>query len=107
MASKNPPKLTKDDSESKLQAEICKWLRSKGCFVWKCAENATTKSGVSDIFFCYEGFYGFIEVKRTAKSPFRPGQKEFLAKMDAWSWAKAVHRDNWSEIQKELEEILR
>jgi len=91
--------------ESKLQSEIIKWLRAKKCFTMKCG-GAGTPVGTADIFFCYEGFYGFIEVKKSAKAKFQPLQPEFLAKMSEWSWAKAVWPDNWDEVKAELEQML-
>lgn len=96
--------------ESDLQQKITKWLRSQKCFVWKMQQNATTQAGVSDLFFCKEGFYGFIEVKKTKSSPRRPGQEAFVRKMDEWSWAKIVwggKNSNWPEVREELMEILK
>lgn len=91
--------------EAKLQSDIIKYLRSKGCFVMKCA-GAGVPTGTSDIFFCLEGFYGFIEVKASLKSAFQPLQQDFLLKMNQWSWAKAVSPENWPEVYAELETML-
>lgn len=91
--------------ESKLQSEIIKWLKNKGCFVMKC-DGSGVPAGTSDILFCFEGFYGFIEVKAAKSSPFRPLQKEFLQLMSKWSWAKVVYPGNWDEIKSELEGML-
>lgn len=93
--------------ESDFQATVIHWLRAKKCFVWKCAENATTQRGVADIFFCFEGFYGWLEVKKSRNAPKRPGQQAFIDKMDEWSWAKFVYPENWEEVKKELTKILR
>jgi len=93
-------------SEKQLQTEIIKYLKSKGCFVMKCSIMPGIPVGTADIFFCIDGFYGFIEAKKTAKSPFRPLQKEFLAKIDDWSWAKAVYPENWLEVRSELDGML-
>ena len=92
-------------TEKKLQSDIIKYLKSKGCFVMKCG-GAGVPVGTSDLFFCIEGFYGFIEVKASEKSSFQPLQPEFLAKMKKWSWAEAVYPENWSVIKSELEGIL-
>lgn len=70
------------------------------------APQAGIPSGTSDIFFCKGPFYGFIEVKIDEKSPFQPLQKEFVAKMNGWSWARVAHFNNWGEIRTELEQIL-
>lgn len=106
MVSKKPPKLIRTDLESKLQAEICKWLRSKGCFVWKCAENATTKRGVSDIFWAYKSTHGFLEVKAHEWSPYRAGQDTFLATHAPYCLATAVYKENLAEVFSKIEEKL-
>lgn len=94
--------------EADFQSKIIKYLRSKKCFVWKMQQNATTQAGVADIFFCIEGFYGFIEVKKSKSAKRRPGQKEFIEKMDGWSWARIVWPGEcWENTKKELEEILK
>ena len=93
--------------EADFQKKIMKWLRAQGAFAMKCQQNATTRAGISDIFFCKEGFYGFIEVKKSKSAKRQPGQEAFVKKMDEWSWAKVVWPDNWEETKKELGEILR
>ena len=93
-------------TEAKLQSEVIKWLRSQHCFVMKCSVMPGIPAGTSDVFFCYEGFYGFIEVKKSKTAKFQPLQPEFLEKMHNWSWAKAVYPENWDEIKQELEGML-
>lgn len=92
--------------EKDFQAKVIKWLKSKGCVVLKYQQNATTRSGVSDVFFCKEGFYGFIECKKAKNSPLRPGQKQFIDKMSEWSYGSIVYPENWESIKKELGEML-
>lgn len=101
-----PPKLTKVDLEGKLQRTILKFLKSKGCFVMKTTPGGGVPTGTADIFFCKEGFYGWIEVKKAKNAAHQPGQDQFIAKMDGWSWAAFVWPENWSEISHELEEML-
>ena len=92
--------------ESQLQTEIIKWLKKQGCFVIKHSAVAGVPVGTPDLSFYKEGFYGFLEVKASKSSKFQPLQKETLQKLDDWSWAKAVHPDNWPEIREELATIL-
>lgn len=94
-------------TEAEFQKKVIRWLRSKKCFVWKCQQNATTRAGVADLFFCREGFYSFLEIKKSKNAKIRPGQKEFIAKMDDWSYAKFVYPENWEEIKAELNEMLK
>lgn len=92
--------------ESVFQAKVKEWLIEQGCYVIKNSAVSGVPTGCPDLVFFKEGFYGFIECKRTAKSPFQPLQKITLDKLNKWSWAKAVYPENWEEIQKELALIL-
>lgn len=96
--------------EADLQSKIIKYLRSKGAIPLKYQQNATTRAGVPDIIFLKDGFWGAIEVKATKSSPFRPGQKAMVEKLDSMSWARVVwggKNSNWPEVQKELTEMLK
>lgn len=106
MASK-PPKILRDDRESLLQQKIIKWLRSQGCRVVKCEQNATTRTGTPDIIFMKEQFWGVMEFKKAKNSPKRPGQQEWVDWANENSWGAFVYPANWSEIQKELESLLK
>lgn len=65
-----------------------------------------TPTGVADIFFCKEGFYGWLEAKGSARAKKQPGQERFVEKMDEWSFARFVHPDNWEQVKAELEPML-
>lgn len=93
--------------ESAFQQLVVKWLRAKGCVVLKYQQNATTRASIPDILFLKEGFWGAIEVKKSKTAKYRPGQKETVAKMDAMSWARVIYPENWSEVQKELGQMLK
>lgn len=92
--------------EVSVQQKAIKYLKSKGCWVMKTHPGLGTPTGTSDIFFCKEGFYGWLECKASAKAPFRPLQREFIEKMDAWSFARAVYPENLDEVIAELDRIL-
>lgn len=93
-------------TEGRLQSTIAKHLKSKGCFVMVIQPQVGIPTGTSDIFFCKEGFYGFIEVKASKTAKFQPLQKEFVEKMNDWSWARIVYPENWQEIKTELDKLL-
>ena len=93
--------------EKDFQKTVIKWLKSKGCIVLKYQQNATTIAGVSDVFFCKEGFYGFIECKKAKNSSLRPGQQAFINKVNEWSYGKIVWPgDCWEKAKKELDILL-
>lgn len=93
--------------EADFQAKVIKWLKSKGCIVIKMQQNATTHSGIADLFFCFEGFYGFLEVKKSRNAKFQPLQKRFIEKINKWSYGAVVYPENFEKIKKELSEMLR
>lgn len=92
--------------ERKLQLEVIGFLKSNGCWTMKTRPGMGTPVGTADIFFCKEGFYGWIEVKSGIKAPFRTFQQEFIKKMDDWSYARTVYPENWDSIRSELSGIL-
>lgn len=102
-----PPKLLRTDLEGNLKKQIVKFLKSKGCKIRINQQNATTSLGFPDLTFYYEGFYGMIEVKKSAKAKWRPGQKENIEFYDNWSWARGIYPENWEEVKKELEVLLK
>lgn len=104
---KKCPKLTKADTEAPVQKEVIKFLKEQGCWVMKITPTPGVPTGTADVFFCKEGLYGWIECKANKNSKRRPGQPQFIKKMDDWSYAKFVHKDNLAEIKKELGEMLK
>lgn len=97
----------KTTSEAKFQADVIKWLKSKGCVVVKNQAGPGVPAGFPDITFFKTAFYGMLEVKKTKTSSHRPGQDKFIEKFDEWSYAKFVYPSNWDEVKAELEEMLR
>lgn len=88
--------------ETAFQKKITSWLKANEFFYWKCAQNATTQRGVSDIFFTYKTQHGFLEVKKDDDVPFRPGQKEFLEKHSQWCLCRSVRPSNWESVKNDL-----
>lgn len=89
--------------ESAFEKEVVKFLKSKGCDVFKMRY---APEGTPDRLFLKEGFWGMLEIKKSKNAPFRPLQPEKLVRYNSWSYAKAVYPENWLEIQVELEMML-
>lgn len=92
--------------ESKLQSEIRRYLKTKGCYVLVIRPQPGIPDGMSDILFMLEGFWGAIEVKDKPEAKYQPLQKETLEMFDEWSWARRVDPISWLEVKKELERML-
>ena len=93
-------------TEAQFQTKVIKYVRSKKCWAMKVKPGLGIPTGTADIFFCKEGFYGWMEVKAAKNSKKQPGQEQFVKKMDGWSWAKFVYPENWSEVKLELDRLL-
>ena len=89
--------------ESAFEKEVVAFLKSKGCDVFKMRY---APEGTPDRLFLKEGLWGMLEVKKSEDAPYRPRQKEKIAKYDKMSYARAVYPENWLEIQVELEMML-
>lgn len=92
--------------ESDFQSKVIRWLKSRGCIALKYQQNATTVASIPDIVFFYKRRYGFLEVKRSATAKFRPGQKEKVAFLDKWSYARVVYPENFDKIKIEIMELI-
>lgn len=93
-------------AEKKLQTEIRKYLKSKGCYVMVIKPQPGIPTGCPDIIFFNEGFYGGLEVKESRTAPYQPLQEATLAKFDRWSYGKRVDPSNWFDVKLELEMML-
>jgi Holliday junction resolvase-like predicted endonuclease len=91
--------------EKKLQAEIIKFLQSKGAYVLK--NDASYRAGVPDLAFWHPDLNGFIEVKAHENSPFRPLQERTIARLEAMGvFCRVVHAENWSETRANFDQLL-
>lgn len=93
-------------TEQKLQTEITKWLRQKGCYVIKLNATAGVPVGAPDVLALKDGFWVALEIKASKTAHKQPLQQETIDKLDEWSYAKFVWPDNWPLIQSELERML-
>lgn len=76
-------KFQTEQSESKRQSEILKYLRKTypGSVVWKMHEDYVFGvKFVPDILFAYSGLVWFFEVKRPGEKP-SPGQETVMNKL--------------------------
>lgn len=93
-------------AESNLEKKVVRFLKSKGCKVYKMAANPGVPKGTPDRLFLKEGLWGFLEIKASRTSKYQPLQKEQIAFLNNWSYAKAVYPENWDEIREELDQML-
>lgn len=91
--------------EKDFQSKFMNDLRKLGYKCYKQQMNATTRRGTPDCFIFKEGFWGWIEFKKSKNSPKRPGQQENIDFARENSWGAFVYPENAKEIYNELKEI--
>ena len=91
--------------EADLQSKFLAELRKLGYKCFKQQMNATTRAGTPDAFIFKEGFWGWLEFKKSKGAKVRPGQKENIAWANANSWGSFVYPENAKEVLKYLKEV--
>lgn len=93
--------------EGKLQAQIIKWLKSKGAYVIKTRPGPGTPTGCPDIIFLLEGAWGAIEVKASKTAKFQPGQPQTIARLADWSpFVYVAYPEIWPALKNELTNLF-
>lgn len=102
--------------ESKLQAKVANWLKSKGCYVIVVTVVPGVPTGCPDVLALVDGGgWVALEIKKeypykrdgtAKKGAFRPLQQETAAKLNDMYFARVVWPENWDEVKKELESII-
>lgn len=89
--------------ESKLQTEIVKWLKFNGAYVIKTRPGMGTPVGAPDLFAFYQNRWCAVEVKASAKAPFRAGQKATLKHLATYNLNVYVAcPENWPQVKYNL-----
>lgn len=92
-------------TERTLQAEIIKFLQSKGAYVLK--NDATYRQGVPDLSFWHPDLSGMIEVKAHENSPYQPLQEKTIHKLEIMGvFVHVIHAENWAEWKANFEQWL-
>jgi Holliday junction resolvase len=76
------------------QSKIIKFLRSKGCYVFKVS--LANRNGVPDLIGCYQGKFFAIEVKRDGKEP---------TELQKWNLEQIRRAGGYSMVANTLEEV--
>ena len=93
--------------EADFQKKFLSDLRKLGYKCYKQQMNATTRIGTPDAFIFKEGFWGWIEFKKTKNSKKRPGQQENVDWAKENSWGSFVYPENSKEVMAYLKEIAK
>lgn len=94
-------------TEAQFQKQVMSWLRKQGCEVYKMTPGAGIPDSTEDVHFLKDGFWGFLECKKSKNAKHQPGQDKTVARHNKMSYSRFCYPENWEDVQKELEEILR
>ena len=93
--------------ERDFQKKFISDLRKLGYKCFKQQMNATTRVGTPDLFVFNEGWWGWIEFKKSKNAKKRPGQQENIDWANANSWGSFVYPENRDEVYNYLKEIAK
>ena len=93
--------------ERDFQKKFISDLRKLGFKCFKQQMNATTRVGTPDLFIFIEGWWGWIEFKKSKNAKKRPGQQENIDWANANSWGSFVYPENRDEVYNYLKEIAK
>lgn len=93
--------------EKDFQAKFISELRKLGYKCFKQQMNATTRVGTPDLFIFKEGFWGWIEFKKSKGAKKRPGQQENVDWANENSWGSFCYPENRDEVLEELKEMAK
>lgn len=82
-----------------MKKKIVSFLKRKKCKV--------IEIGAGTVLFFKEQFYGALEVKAHKNSTKQPLQQDNVDWFNANSYGRFVYQENWDEVKKELEELLK
>lgn len=94
-------------AEKDFQTKFISWARKQGFKCFKQQMNATTRAGTPDCFLFLEGWWGWIEFKKSKNARKRPGQQQNIDWANKNSWGAFVFPENEDEVKKYLKEIAK
>lgn len=92
--------------ESAYQSELIERIKSMfpGCFVMK--TDPSECQGIPDILVLIGNTWVMLEVKRSAREPFRPNQEYYLEHFNGMSFAASINPENEEQVLDELQSTL-
>jgi hypothetical protein len=93
--------------ESQYQRLLIEKLEAEypGCLVLK--NDSSYRQGIPDLVIFFEDRWAFLEVKASAKAPFRPNQEYYLAMLDEMHFASVIYPSIEEEVLGALQQALR
>ena len=94
-------------SESQFEAEFCRKLVRKGCYVIKNNAGAGVPKGTPDrTVLMPGGGWAMLEFKKSATEKYQVLQKEQLKRLNDMWYSATVYPENAAQIMAELEAMM-
>ena len=96
--------MLESDFKKKFCARVKRAVKPIAILQYK--QDATTVTGFPDTIIVLEGITIFIEFKKNKTAKFRPGQKEWIQKLnDSGHFAWVCYPENADDILEEIKRI--
>jgi hypothetical protein len=76
-------------------------MRFPGCFILKNDEQYI--QGIPDLTILYGTYWVMLEVKKSAKEPYRPNQEYYLEVLGEMSYTATIFPENEAEVLDEVQ----
>lgn len=93
--------------EKDFQSKFLSDLRKLGYKCFKQQMNSTTRAGTPDAFIFIEGWWGWLEFKKSKNAKKRPGQQENVDWANANGYGSFVYPENRDEVYNYLKELAK
>ena len=89
--------------ENKFQAKLVEEIKERypGAIVLK--NDAQLKRGIPDLTILYKKKWAVLECKKENKSSHRPGQDNYIEKLNEMSFARFIYPENKEEVLDEMD----
>lgn len=89
--------------ENSFQSNLIKELKTRypGCVVLK--NDPRYKKGIPDLTVLYKSKWAVLECKKDEKASKRPGQENYVARLDKMSFSRFIDPNNKEEVLNEMD----
>lgn len=93
--------------ENKFQSDLVKEIKERypGCIVLK--NDPCNKKGIPDLTVLYEKKWGCLECKKEEDAGHRPGQDNYISRMDKMSFARFIYPENKEDVLNEMDKAFK
>ena len=93
--------------ENKFQSSLVAELKERypGCIVLK--NDPCNRKGIPDLTVLYKNRWGMLECKKEEKAGHRPGQDNYVSRLNEMSFARFINPENKEEVLDEMDKAFK